>query len=134
MLKLSRLDATWQAATVSATGDIPIALVAPDAPVWLTGEARGSPTQTAGRLQARFDSVTPAVLAPFVPAATLAQLAGLLSGTLTLAADRPVLAAVRGQLVLDRVDLSVAGVAFDQQRPTRVDVADGRAQIAAWDW
>ncbi len=134
MLKLSRLDATWQAATVSATGDIPIRLVAPDAPVWLTGEARGDATQTAGRLQARFDSVTPAVLAPFVPAATLTQLAGLLSGTLTLDADRPVLAAVRGQLVLDRVGLSVAGVAFDQQRPTRVDVADGRAQIAVWDW
>ncbi len=32
-----RLDATWQAATVSATGDIPIALVAPNAPVWLAG-------------------------------------------------------------------------------------------------
>ena len=78
--------------------------------------------------------MTPAVLAPFVPAATLAQLAGLVSGTLTLDADRPVLAAVRGQLVLDRADLSVAGVAFNQQQPTRVDVADGRARVAAWNW
>lgn len=131
VLTLSRLDATWQAATVSATGDIPIALVAPDAPTWLTG---GAGPLRAGRLQARFDSVTPAVLAPFVAAATLSQLTGLLSGTLTLDADRPQLTAVRGQLVLDRVALVVAGVPFDQQRPTRLDVADGRVQIAAWDW
>ena len=138
-LKLSRLDATWQAATLSATGDIPIALVAPNAPAWLAGDARGPrlpglPAQAPGRLQARFDSVTPAVLAPFVPAETLSQLTGLVSGTLTLDADRPTLSAVRGQLVLDRADVSVAGVAFNQQQPTRVDVADGRARVASWNW
>ena len=132
VLSISRLDAAWQAATLSATGDIPIALVAPAAPVWLTGTAQAPPA--AGRLRARFDSVTPEVLASFVPAATLSQVTGLVSGTLTLDADRPVLAAVHGQLVLDHADLAVAGVSFDQQRPTRVDVADGRARIAAWDW
>lgn len=132
VLKISRLEATWQAATVSATGDIPISLVAPHVPVWLTGASAAS--QGVGRLQTRFDSVTPAVLAPFVPAATLSQLAGLVSGTLTLDADRPVLAAVRGQLVLDQANLAVAGVPFNQQRPTRIEVADGRVQIAAWDW
>jgi outer membrane protein assembly factor BamA/autotransporter translocation and assembly factor TamB len=132
MVKLSRLDATWQAATLTATGDIPIALVAPKAPAWIDGGQR--PAQTTGRLQARFDSITPAVVAPFVSAATMAQLGGLVSGTLELDADRPALAAVRGQLVLDRADLSVAGVPFTQQQPTRVDVAGGRAQIAAWNW
>ncbi len=71
------------------------------------------------------------MLAPFVPAATLSQLTGLVSGTLTLDADRPVLAAVRGQLVLDRVELAVAGVPFNQQQPTRIDVADGRVRIAS---
>jgi outer membrane protein assembly complex protein YaeT len=132
VLNVSRLEATWQAATVSATGDIPIALVAPDAPLWLTGSSGAS--KGAGRLQARFDSVTPAVLAPFVPAATVSRLAGLASGTLTLDADRPVLAAVHGQLVLDQASLAVAGVPFNQQRPTRIEVADGRVRIAAWDW
>jgi outer membrane protein assembly complex protein YaeT len=132
VLNVSRFDATWQAATVSATGDIPIALVARDAPDWLTGWTGAS--QGAGRLRARFDAVTPAVLAPFVPAATVSQLAGLVSGTLTLDADRPVLAAVRGQLVLDQANVAVAGVPFNQQRPTRIEVADGRVQIAAWDW
>ena len=132
VVKLSQLDAAWQAARLSATGEIPIALVAPDAPAWLTGGT--APARAGGRLQARFDSVTPAVLAPFVPAETMAQLGGLVSGTLTLDADRPSLAAVRGQLILDRADLSVAGVAFTQQQPTRVDVAGGRAQIAAWNW
>jgi outer membrane protein assembly factor BamA/autotransporter translocation and assembly factor TamB len=132
LLKLSRLDATWQSAPLTATGDIPIALVAPSAPDWLTGGPR--PAQAAGRLQAHFDSVTPAVLAPFVPASTMAQLGGVVSGTLDLSTDRPTLAAVRGQLVLDRADLSVAGVPFTQQQPTRVDVAGGRAQIAMWNW
>jgi len=135
VLTLSQLTAMWQTASVSATGDIPIALVAPDAPVWLTGggDLQGR-SQTGGRLRARIDSVTPAVLAPFVPAETLAKLTGLVSGTLALDADRPVLGAVRGQLVLDHVNLVVAGVAFDQQQPTRVDVADGRARIASWTW
>lgn len=132
LLKLLQLDATWQGASASATADIPIALVAPGVPIWLTGEDQGN--SRTGRLDARFDSITPDVLSPFVPAETLAQLAGLVTGTLTLAADRPVLAAVRGQLVLDRADLSVAGVAFDQQEPTRIDVADGRARVTAWTW
>ncbi len=132
VVSVTRLEATWQAATISATGDVPVALFAPDAPAWITGAA-GTP-QAAARVQARFDSITPAVLAPFVPAATLSQLAGLISGTITLAADRPALAAVRGQVVLDRAGLEFAGVPLDQQRPTRVDVADGRAEIGVWDW
>jgi hypothetical protein len=41
---------------------------------------------------------------------------------------------VRGQVVLDHADVAFAGVPFAQERPTRVDVADGRAEIAAWDW
>ena len=78
--------------------------------------------------------MTPAVLAPLVPPATLSQLSGVVSGMLTLDADRLSLSAVRGQLLLDRADLTVAGVAFTQQQPTRVDVANGRAQIVTWNW
>jgi hypothetical protein len=110
--------------TASATGEIPIALVAPDAPVWLTGTPASPPAP--GRLRARIDSITPAVLAPFVPADTLSRLSGLISGTLTLDADRPLLSSVHGQLLLDRVDLTVAGVPFQRQMPTQVDVANGR--------
>ena len=132
VVSVSRFDAAWQGATVSATGDVPIALVAPKVPEWLTGAPAAQ--QTVGRLRARIESITPAVLAPFVPADTLSQVTGLLSGTLTLDADRPVLSAVHGQLVLDRVALGVAGVPFEQQQPTRVDVANGRAQIVEWNW
>jgi outer membrane protein assembly factor BamA/autotransporter translocation and assembly factor TamB len=128
---LSRLDATWQGASVSATGEIPIALLAPDAPEWLTG---GSRAPSPGTLRARVDGMTPAVLAPFVPAETVSQLSGLVSGALTLDADRPSLDAVRGHLVLDRADLVVSGIPFGQQQPTRVDVANGRAQITHWVW
>lgn len=131
VLTLSRLDTTWQGASVSATGEIPIALVASDLPEWLTGGPRA---QTTGRLRARIDGMTPAVLSPFVPAETLSQLSGLVSGALTLDADRPSLDAVRGQLILDRVDLVVSGIPFNQQQPTQVDVANGRAQITNWNW
>src|SRR6185295_16150718 len=62
------------------------------------------------------------------------QLSGVVSGTLTLDAERLSLSAVHGQLIFDRVDLAVAGVPFNQQQPTRVDVADGRAQIVTWNW
>ena len=131
VLTLSRLDTTWQGASVSATGEIPIALVAPDVPEWLTGGSRAQPT---GTLRGRVDGMTPAVLAPFVPAESLSQLSGLVSGALTLDADRPSLNAVRGQLILDRVDLVVSGIPLNQQQPTRVDVANGRAHIAQWNW
>jgi outer membrane protein assembly factor BamA/autotransporter translocation and assembly factor TamB len=132
VLTLSRFDAVWQGATLAATGEVPIALVATGAPVWLTGTPP-SP-QTPGRLRARIDSITPAVLASFVPADKLSQLSGLVSGTLTLDADGPVLSSVHGQLVLDRAELNVAGVPFAQRQPTRVDVANGRAQIVEWEW
>jgi hypothetical protein len=110
IVTVSRLETTWQAATVSATGEVPVALVVPGAPVWATGESR-VPQPGAG-LQVRVDSITPAVLAPFVPPTTVSQLAGLISGTVTLVADRPALRAVRGQIVLDRLDLAFAGVPF----------------------
>jgi outer membrane protein assembly factor BamA/autotransporter translocation and assembly factor TamB len=132
VVTVSRLDAAWQGATVAATADIPIALVEPAAPDWLTGTLAGrAPT---GRLRARIASITPAVLGPFMSADAVSQLSGLISGTLTLDADRPLLSAVHGQLVLDHVELGVAGVPFAQQLPTRVDVANGRAQVVAWDW
>lgn len=131
VLTLSRLDMTWQGASVSATGEIPIALAGSDLPEWLTGGPRA---QTTGRLRARIDGMTPAVLAPFVPAETLSQLSGLVSGAITLDADRPSLDAVRGQLVLDRVDLVVSGIPFNQQQPTQVDISNGRAQITHWNW
>ena len=130
MLRLAGLDAKWQDATVAVTGDIPIALSRPT-PAGSWTHRRPRRRRACGR---GWTPVTPAVIAPFVPAETLAQLSGFVSGMLTLDADRLSWAAVHGKLLLDRVDLSVAGVPFNQQQPTRVDVADGRAEIVTWNW
>jgi outer membrane protein assembly factor BamA/autotransporter translocation and assembly factor TamB len=130
LLTISKLDIAWQGATASATGDLPIRLIAPSLPEWLTA---GS-TATAGRLRARLDSLTPAVLGPFVSADALSQATGLVSGTLTLDASSLSLSSIRGQLELDRAGFTIAGVPFEQQQPTRIDVAGGRATISAWQW
>jgi outer membrane protein assembly complex protein YaeT len=131
LVTISTLELGWQGATVSATGELPVRLLAPAVPEWLAGPRTSAP---AGRLRARLDSLTPAILAPFVSAETLSQASGLVSGTLTLDASGLSLSSIRGQLELDRAGVTIAGIPFEQQQPTRIDVADGRATIAAWQW
>lgn len=132
LLELARLDGSWQGATVAATGAAPIGLVASRLPDWFVRTAPRS--ATAGHLTARLEALTPALLSPWVDAATLNQLGGVSSGTLTLESDTPALASVNGALVLDRAELSVAGVRFDQQRPTRIEVQGDSLRIADWEW
>jgi outer membrane protein assembly complex protein YaeT len=132
LLELTKLDGSWQGATVAATGAAPIGLFASRLPDWFIRTAPRS--ATAGHLTARLEALTPALLSPWVDAATLSQLGGVSSGTLTLESDTPALASVKGALVLDRAGLSVAGVRFDQQRPTRVEVQGDTLRIADWEW
>src|SRR5262249_8962427 len=80
------------------------------------------------------DPVTREVAAPFVPASALASVDGTLSASLTLEADKPSLDAVRGELVLDRGELSIGGVPIRLQRPTRVAIEGSRARIEDWEW
>ena len=84
----------------------------------------------AASLSARLLSVTPAVAAPFVDPQTLEELGGRIDATVQLEADRASLDRVRGTVALDRAELALGGVPFDQQVPTRlVDrrrPADGR--------
>lgn len=132
LVELSQLNASWQGATVTATSRTPLALFAQQLPDWLTRTLpRGA---NEGRLSARFEALTPGMLAPWVPVATLSQLGGVLSGTLTLDADAPTLAGLRGELVLDRAELSVAGVKLDEQRPTRLAMAGGQVRVVDWEW
>lgn len=132
LLELTKLDGSWQGATVAATGAAPIGLFASRLPDWLVRAAPRS--ASAGHLTARLEALTPALLSPWVDAATLNQLGGVSSGTLTLESDTPALASVKGALVLDRAELSVAGVRFDQQRPTRIEVRGDSLRIAEWEW
>ncbi len=129
---VSQVSASWQGATLRAEGRAPLSLFAQYLPAWLL---RTAPVvQSNGHLSARFEALTPAMLAPWVAATTLSQVSGQSSGTLTLEADAPTIAGVRAELVLDRAELSVAGVRFDAGRPARFDLTDGWLQIVDWEW
>lgn len=132
LLNVTQLDAAWQGASVAATGEAPIGLFEAQLPEWIV---RGAPPRAgAGHFTARLDALTPAMLSPWVGATTLAQLGGRSSGTLTVSADTAALASLKGELVLDRGELLVAGVRFEQQRPTRLELQGDSLRIATWEW
>jgi translocation and assembly module TamB len=62
------------------------------------------------------------------------SIAGRIDATIELRADRAALDRVTGTVVLNRAELSLSSVSFDQQTPTRLLVHDGRVDVAAWDW
>ena len=74
------------------------------------------------------------MLAPWLDESTLARLQGTLAVSLSLEADALSLERLRGEAVLDRADVTVAGIPLSQQRPTRVAITPGRAQIVDWAW
>ena len=79
-------------------------------------------------------SVTQAVAAPFVDPATLDQLGGRIDATVQLDADRVALERVRGTITLDQAELTLGGIALDQQTTTRVSIREGRLTVDAWEW
>src|SRR5206468_7729250 len=92
------------------------------------------PAAGPAELQAQIRGLTPRVAAPFVGAGTLDELEGTVDMSLNLQADQPALDRVGGTVTLDRADLAVSGIAFDQQTPTRLTVHDGRVDVAEWIW
>ncbi len=86
------------------------------------------------RLSATFDHLSPELLRPYVSPSTLSQIQGAMSGTLDLQADAPSLASARGSLTLQHADLTLGGVPFSQQQPTRLVLQDGRLDIAELSW
>src|SRR5262249_26769814 len=93
-----------------------------------------APASGPATLSAQLASITPAVAAPFLDAATTAQIAGRIDASIRLESDRPALDRVRGSIVLDRADLSLAGVALNQRTTTTLSVGSGRVAVDAWDW
>ena len=132
VLIVDDLRAAFQGATLAASGRVPADLFRDRLPPrW-----RYLFPQTGARahLTARLSSLTSEVAAPFVDAATLEAMKGHVDAAIELDADRPELARVEGTVVLTRADLSLSGVSFDQQTPTKLQLHGGRADIAAWDW
>ena len=141
---IQSIAANWLGARIQGDGNIPLRLIVPDLP------ARASPTGIAAwgsswlaslpaeprtaALAARVTGLTSAALAPFVDASTLQSVSGSVDATLTAEADAFTIERIRGLLVLDRATFVAADVPFEQAAPTRIRLANGRAQIEEFRW
>ena len=132
VLTIEQLRAAFQGAAVEASGRIPAGLFRNQLPPrWsdLIPAAAGP-----ARLNARVTSITEQVAAPFADASTLEQLRGHIDASIALQADDGTLESLNGAVTLDRAELSVSGVSFDQQAPTGLIVRGGRLEVASWEW
>ena len=123
-LELREGVASYQDANIAVTARAPLSWVVPGA-----GGAAGD-----GALRVRATNLTPAILAPFLDATTITQLAGSVDATLDAASATPDLSALIGELRVDRLDVRVADLPVTQRVPTRIIARDGFARVEAWDW
>src|SRR5262249_52228427 len=82
----------------------------------------------------RADDATEAVLKDIVAQDRLDQIQGGVSGTVALDADRLALDSIQATAVFDRAWLTLGGVPFTQNVPTRLRFENGRASITAFEW
>ena len=132
LLTLTEFGATWQGGTVKATGTVPVTLLGESLPAGYLASLPSLPDRAAATI--RLDSVTAAMAAPFVDAATLAQVEGALAATITVEATSLAPESVTAAVTLDRAELLIAGEPLKQDRPTRLRLADGQFDIVDWTW
>jgi outer membrane protein assembly factor BamA/autotransporter translocation and assembly factor TamB len=125
VLELRDFVGRYHGANVIASGHAPLAL--------LTG-ATSQPANEDVVLQATAVGVTAAVLAPFVSASTLGQVGGSLDAKLALSSPSLSLDDVEGEVVVERLNLTVADLPVTQRMPTRVVARDGIARVTSWAW
>ncbi|HVB37046.1 MAG TPA: translocation/assembly module TamB domain-containing protein, partial [Vicinamibacterales bacterium] len=133
VLTLSTLAATFQKAVLSATGQVPAGALADYLPAAYLATL---PPSASGplRLTATFDHLTPELLKPYVTPATLQQIQGVISGSFDVQADRPSLDRTHATLTLQQAELTLGGVPFGQEQPTRLVLQNGRLEVAALTW
>ena len=132
LLTLTEFGATWQGGTVKATGTVPVTLLGESLPAGYLASLPSLPDRAAATI--RLDSVTAAMAAPFVDAATLAQVEGALAATITVEATSLAPESVTAAVTFDRAELLIAGEPLKQDRPTRLRLADGQFDIVDWTW
>lgn len=132
VLDVPMIRGGWQEATLDGHGRIPLGFLDEWLPARLVPSGRAA--DAAASLQVRLDNITPAVLAPFVDAATVAEIAGGTAIEVNLRADRPALDRLTGFVLLPRLSLSAGGVPIEQVRPTRIEVTAGALRVAEWQW
>ena len=123
-LELRNLAGRYHGANVTASGHAPLAL--------LTGGASASEGDAV--LTATLVGITSAVLSPFVDASTISQVGGSLDAKLDLSSSSLNLEDLEGEVVLERLNLTVADLPVTQRMPTRVVARDGIARIESWAW
>jgi outer membrane protein assembly factor BamA/autotransporter translocation and assembly factor TamB len=122
----------WQHAGLTAQGRVPLRLLGERLPEGLFASTRA--VTGPASLDARAVSLTAQALAPFLPPESIDQIEGALDATVHLEASSIDWARLQGEARLDRLDLTVAGVALTQQEPTRVVVENGIARLEHWNW
>jgi outer membrane protein assembly factor BamA/autotransporter translocation and assembly factor TamB len=132
VLTVDSAAASFEGASLTASARVPSDVFADRLPPFL--RTRITAANGAAALSARLLSVTPAVAAPFVDPQTLKEFGGRIDATMQIEADRASLDRVRGTVALDRAELALGGVPFDQQVPTRLVIGDGRLTVEAWEW
>jgi outer membrane protein assembly complex protein YaeT len=132
LLQVTDVSGAWQGAELSGTARFPLAAAGSAVPQ--TYVASLPAASGSARATIRLTSLTPAALAPFLDAETIDQLAGRIDLTATFEADRPDVAAVRGEITLERAEVELARVPLQQVQPTRLGLANGRLDVLEWQW
>ena len=145
LITLGAFTAEWQGASLNAGGTVPWRVVlnsiqtppatgsppSPPLAEWLNA----LPAEPArARLTIRARNVTEAVVKDFVTAERFANIQGGGSATVVVEADRVSLERVQATAVLDGAWLTLAGVPFVEDVPTRVRLENGEARIDAFRW
>ncbi|MBI4486600.1 MAG: translocation/assembly module TamB domain-containing protein, partial [Acidobacteria bacterium] len=132
LLTLGDARASWQGATITATGAVPVTLFGDWLPDGYRQTLAALPDRA--RLSVALDSVTPAMLAPFVDAETLGQIAGHFASTATIEATSLAFDRLRADMTFHQAELTIGGVPLRQMRPTQLRLANGRIEILDWIW
>ena len=129
--RLTEFSGRWAEAVLSASGTIPLPVLAPYLPAGLAPAVAGD---AAARVSATVVGLRPAHFAGFFDDGALDNVAGEIGLQMDLEADHLALAEMRGSLDVTALDLVVAGLPITEQRPTRVSLADERLTVNSLAW
>ena len=135
LITLRALTGRWQGVSMTGQGALPWRVILSSAPARFPAWLLALPSEP-GRatLTLRADHVTHAVLDGLVTPGQWHEVQGEASATVAVETTRLALEAVRGSALLDRAAVTLNGVEFTQDVPTRLVLDGGRARIEDFRW
>ena len=115
VLELRDLRATWQDASVTATGRVPATVLADSLPEWYVKTLPA--TREPARAILRVGSITPSMLAPFVEEGALTDVTGRMDAVVALTATSLDVRDIGAEVTLERAELSLARIPLNQSPP-----------------